>query len=73
MAERQSVTGAEGLAAKASRKSTRRKSHPLTIEEKAEKARAEAERRSAATSNFLAVEEARLSARLNTNPLSVEQ
>ncbi len=42
MAERRSVAGAEGLAAKASRKSTRRKLLPLTVDEKAEKARAEA-------------------------------
>jgi hypothetical protein len=45
MAERRSVAGAEGVAAEASRKSIRRKSHPLTVEEKAEKARADAERR----------------------------
>ena len=40
MAERRSAAGAEGLATEASKKSTRRKSHPLTADEKAEKARA---------------------------------
>ena len=54
MAGRRSVTGVEGLAAEASRKSTRRKSHLLTVEEKAEKARADAERRNVtATSQYV--------------------
>ena len=44
---RRSVAGAEGLAAEAYRLSTRRKSHPLTVEEKVERVRLEAERRSA--------------------------
>jgi len=44
MAERRSVAGAKGLAAEASRKSIRRKSHSLIVEEKAEKARADAEK-----------------------------
>ena len=73
MAERRSVTGVEGLAPKASRKSTRRKSHPLTVQEKAEKARAKAKRRSATGTEYLAVEAARLPARLNTDPLSFKQ
>ena len=33
MAERRSAAGAEGLAANASRNSTRRKLHPLTVED----------------------------------------
>jgi hypothetical protein len=45
MTERRSAAGAEGLAAEATRKSTRRKSHPLIVDEKAEEARADAERR----------------------------
>ena len=73
MAERRSVAGAEGLAAEASRKSTRRKSHPLTIEEKSEKARADAERRNAAGAEFLVAEAARVSARFKTNPLTAEE
>jgi hypothetical protein len=36
MAERRSAAGAEGLAAKKSRKLTRRKYHPLTVDEKAD-------------------------------------
>ena len=56
-----------------SRKSTRRKSHPLTVEEKAEKARADAERRNAAGANFLVDEAARLSACSKSKPLTVEQ
>ena len=44
-AERRSAIGAEGLAAEAYRKSTRHKTHPLTTDEKVEKARSEAERR----------------------------
>ena len=43
--DRRRVAGTEGLVAEASRKSTRRKSYPLTVEEKAEKARADADRR----------------------------
>ncbi len=73
MAERRSVAGAEGLAAEASRKSTLRKFHPLTSNEKVKKARAEAERRSAAGAELLANEAARLSAHLKTNPLTAEQ
>ena len=60
MAERRSATGDEGLAANASRNSTRHKLHPLTIDENAEKARAEAERRSVAGAKFLAAEAAQL-------------
>ncbi len=44
-AERRRAAGVEGLAANASRNSTRRKLHPLTVDEKAEKAKAEAESR----------------------------
>ena len=73
MAERRSVAGAEGLAAKASRNSTRRKLHPLTVEEKAEKARLEAERRSAAGAESLAAEATRNSGRRKANPLTDEQ
>ena len=39
MAERQCVAGVEGLAAEATRKSSRRKCHPLTYEQKSENAR----------------------------------
>ncbi len=46
-AERRCAAGVEGLAAKATRKSSRRKWHPLTYEQKYEKARVEVERRSA--------------------------
>jgi hypothetical protein len=73
MAERRSVAGAEGLAAEAFRKSTRRKSHPVTIEEKAEKARLEAKRQSVARAELLAVEASRLSAHRKTNPSTVEK
>jgi hypothetical protein len=73
MAERRDDSGAEGLAAEASRKSIRRKYHPLTTNEKAEKARVDAERRNGAGAEFLVAEEARLSARLKTNPLTTEQ
>jgi hypothetical protein len=52
MAERRSAPGAEGLAAKASRKSTHRNSHPLTVDEKAEKARADVKRRNVASAEF---------------------
>ena len=52
MAETRSAAGAEGLAAQASRNSTRRKLHPLTTEEKAEKVRVETERRNAAGADF---------------------
>ncbi len=58
-AERRSAAGAEGLAAEAYRKSTRRKCHPLTIEEKAEKARVDAERRNVAGAEFVAAEATR--------------
>ena len=51
-AERRSATGAEGLAANASRNSTRRKLHPLTVDEKAEKVRVETERRNVAGAEF---------------------
>ena len=73
MAERRSVAGAEGLAAEASRLSTRRKSHPLTVEEKSEKSRLEAERRSVTGAELLAAEATRKSARNKTNPLIDEQ
>ena len=73
MAERRSVAGAEGLAANASRSSIRRKLHPLTVDEKAEKARAEAERRSAGGAEFLLAEATRISARRKINPLTAEQ
>ena len=73
MAERRSVAGAEGLAAEASRKSTRRKLHPLTVDEKAEKVRVETERRNVAGAEFLVAEAARKSARSKTNPLTVEE
>jgi len=48
MTERRSVAGPEGLAAEAPRKSTRRKNHSLTTDEKVKKARREAKRRSVA-------------------------
>ena len=73
MAERRSVAGAEGLAAEASRKSTRRKLHPLTVDEKAEKVRVETERRNVAGAEFLAAEAARLSAHRKTIPLTADQ
>jgi hypothetical protein len=60
MAERWSAAGVEGLAVEASRKSTRRKSHPLAVDEKAEKARVDAERRNVEDANFLVAEAARL-------------
>ena len=41
-AERRSVAGVEDLVGEASRLSTRRKFHPLTADEKAEKARLDA-------------------------------
>ena len=56
MAERRSVAGVEGLAAEASRLSTRRKSHPRTVDEKTEKAREEAQRRNVAGAELLATE-----------------
>ncbi len=46
-AERRSVAGVEGLSAEASRLSSRRNSHPLTVEQKSEKARVEVVRWSA--------------------------
>ncbi len=75
MAERRSAAGAEGLAAEATRKSTRRKikSHPLTFDEKPEKARLEAERRSVEGAEFLAAQATRLSERRKINPLTTEQ
>ena len=73
MAERRSAAGVEGLAANASRNSTRRKLHPLTVDEKAEKARDEVERRHVAGAEFLAAEAARLSVHRKTNPSTVEQ
>ncbi len=73
MAERRSAAGAEGLAAEATRKSTRRKSHPLTVDEKAEKARLEAERRSAARVELSAAQAVRLSQRRKINPSTDEQ
>ena len=72
-AERWSAAGAEGLAANASRNSTRRKLHPLTIDEKVEKARADTWSRSIAGVEFLAAEATRISARSKTNPLTAEQ
>ncbi len=73
MTERRGATEAEGLAAEASRKSIRRKSNPLTTDEKAEKARIDAKRRNnAACAKFLVAKATRLSARLKTNPLTVE-
>ena len=73
MGERRSAAGDVGLVAEASRNSTRRKLHPLTVDEKAEKVRVETERRNAAGAEFLAVEAARKSARRKTNPLTAEQ
>ncbi len=72
MAERRSVAGAEGLAAEASRKSSRRKSHPLTADEKAEKARADAERRNVAGAKFVVADAIRKSAHRKINPSTVE-
>ena len=51
-AERRSVAGAKGLEAEAFRKSTRRKLHPLTVDEKAKKARVETGRRNVAGAEF---------------------
>jgi len=73
MAERRRVAGAEGLAVEASRKSTRRKSHPFIVDKKAEEARVDAERRNAASVEFVVAEVARLSTCLMTNPLTAEQ
>jgi hypothetical protein len=73
MAERRSAAGAEGLTTEASRKSTRRETHPQIADEKTEKARLEAERRSATRAELLAVEATRKSACSKTNPLTVEQ
>jgi hypothetical protein len=73
MAERRSDAGDEGLAAEATRKSTRRKSHPLTFDEKAEKARDKAKRRCAAGAELLAAEATRISTRSKINPLTTEQ
>ncbi len=73
MVERRSAAGAEGLAAEASRNSTRRKLRPLTIDEKAEKAKAETERRSVGGAEFLAAEATRNSGHRKANPLTDEQ
>jgi hypothetical protein len=73
MAERRSGVGAEGLATEASRKSNRRKLHPLRVEEKAEKARADAERGSVTGGEFIAAKSTRKSARSKINPLTAEQ
>ncbi len=51
-AERRSTAGTERLAADASRLSHRRKLHPLTVDEKAEKASADAERCRMPVPNF---------------------
>ena len=56
MAERRRAAGVEGLATEAFRISTRRKLHPLTVDEKVEKAKADAERRSVTGAEFLAAE-----------------
>jgi hypothetical protein len=73
MAETRSATGVEELAVEASRNSTRRKLHPLKVEEKAEKARAEVERHSVVGAELPAAQGVRLSQRRKTNPLTVEQ
>ena len=73
MAARRSDAGVEGLATEASRLSTRRKLHPLTVDEKAEKARADPERRSVAGVELLAAEAIRKSTQRKTNPLTAEQ
>ena len=73
MSERRSAAGDDGLAANASRNSTLRKLHPLIVNEKAEKARANAERCIGVGAEFLAVEAARISAHRKINPLTVEQ
>ncbi len=73
MAERRSAAGVEGLGVEASRKSIRRKSHPLTVDEKDEKVRVETERQNVACAEFLVDEAARLLARPKTNPLTAEQ
>ena len=73
MAERRSVAGTKGLVAEASRLSTLRKPHPLTCDEKVEKASAEAKRLSVAGAQFLAAEATRKSARSKINPLTAEQ
>ena len=46
MAERRCATGVEGLAVEATRQLSRRKCHPLTVEQKSRKARVVGERRS---------------------------
>jgi hypothetical protein len=51
-AERRCAAGVEGLAAEATRKSSRRKCHPLTNEQKFEKARVNDARRSAIKLTF---------------------
>ena len=71
--ERRSATGVEVLAAEASRLSTRRKSHSLTVDEKAEKARPEAERRNVTRAEMVVAEAIRKSARRKTDPLTAEQ
>ncbi len=47
MAERRCAAGVEGLTVEVTRKSSRRKCHPLTNEQKSEKARVNAKRQSA--------------------------
>jgi len=73
MADRRSDAGAKGLATEASCLSTRRKSHPLTIEEKVEQTRLATKRRSVEGAELLADEATRLSAHRKTNPSTVEQ
>jgi hypothetical protein len=72
MAERRSAAGTEGLASGTSRLSTRRKLHPLTVDEKAEKARLEAERRIIVGAKLLVAETTRKSTRRKANPLTAE-
>jgi len=61
------------LAVDAARKSTRRKSQSLIVDEKVEKARVDAERRSGARAEGLAAEATRLSRRRKTNPLTTDK
>ena len=72
-AERRSRAEVEGLAVKASRKLSRRKTQTLTTDEKAKKDRLKAKRRSAAWAELLAAEAIRKSAHRKTNPLTAEQ
>jgi hypothetical protein len=73
MADRQNAAGAKGLASETSRLSTRRKSNPLRVDVKVEKARLEAERRSFAGAELLAAEASRLLGHRKANPSTVEQ